>query len=89
LICKLLPGIRAFGSFPAGMAEMRFRVFFGYTLLGAALWSVAFSALGYVLGRNWTVLALYLRPFSVLLIALGLLVLGLWLWSHLRSARHA
>ncbi|MBC5824973.1 MAG: DedA family protein [Candidatus Eremiobacteraeota bacterium] len=87
LICKLLPGIRAFGSFPAGMAEMPVGIFLGYTALGSIIWCIAFGSLGYTLGRNWDVLAVYLRPFSLILLAMLLAAVVLWIWSHFRAER--
>ncbi len=89
LICKLLPGVRAFGSFPAGVAEMPIALFLGYTLVGSVLWCVAFAMIGFTLGRNWDVLAVYLRPFSLLLLALLAVVIGIWIWSHIRVEKHS
>ncbi|MDQ2817608.1 MAG: DedA family protein [Candidatus Eremiobacteraeota bacterium] len=87
LACKLLPGIRAFASYPAGMAEMPLSAFIAYTSLGSAIWCTGFSVLGYTLGRNWDVLAVYLRPFSLVLLAMAAAAIALWIWSHFRAER--
>ncbi len=85
LICKLLPGVRAFGSFPAGVTHMNFGIFFGYTLLGSVIWCILFSEIGFVLGKNWELLANYVRPFSLLLLGLLAVAVVAWVWFHFRS----
>ncbi|MDQ6779741.1 MAG: DedA family protein [Candidatus Eremiobacteraeota bacterium] len=87
LICKLLPGVRAFGSFPAGVTHMRFSTFLGYTLLGSVIWCVLFSEIGFVLGKNWETLATYVRPFSIALIGLLVLAVAAWIYFHFRGER--
>ncbi len=87
LALKLLPGVRAFGSFPAGVTRMRFEVFFGWTLLGSAIWSVLFAGVGYVLGANWVLLGAYARPASFILLGLVVAAVVVWLWVHLRAER--
>lgn len=49
---RLLPGVRHFISFPAGLARMNIARFTFYTGLGGALWMGALLMVGYVLGEN-------------------------------------
>ncbi len=49
---RLVPGLRHFISFPAGLAQMDLRKFFIYTSLGGALWMSVLIALGYYIGQN-------------------------------------
>jgi membrane protein DedA with SNARE-associated domain len=87
LICKLLPGIRAFGSFPAGVTRMNFAVFLGYTSLGALIWALFFVGLGYHLGKHWDVLIEQIKPISIgLLVALALAII-IWLIVRARAER--
>ena len=88
-ICRLLPGVRAIGSLPAGIARMHFAVFLGYTFAGAVVWCAAFATLGYTLGNNWTALEPYVRRFSLLLLGLVALGIGFWIWSHFRAEKQA
>jgi membrane protein DedA with SNARE-associated domain len=88
-ICRLLPGIRAIGSLPAGIARMHVAVFLGYTFAGAAVWSTAFATLGYTLGNNWVALEPYVRRFSLLLLGIVVLAIGFWIWSHFRAEKRA
>lgn len=88
-ICRLLPGIRAIGSLPAGIARMHVAVFLGYTFAGATIWCVAFSLIGYTLGNKWDVLEPYVRKFSLLLLAVLVVIAGLWIWVHFRAQKQA
>jgi membrane protein DedA with SNARE-associated domain len=87
LVLKLLPGVRAFGSFPAGVTRMAFGIFLGWTTLGAAIWSVAFAGVGYVLGRNWVLLGGYARPASFILLGLVVVAVIGWILIHIRAER--
>ncbi|MDQ6767637.1 MAG: DedA family protein [Candidatus Eremiobacteraeota bacterium] len=89
LVLKLLPGIRAFGSFPAGVTRMAFGTFLGYTTLGATIWSVLFAGIGFTLGRNWVLLGAYARPASFILLGLVVIAIVFWIWMHFRAARRS
>ena len=85
LMCKLLPGVRAVASLPAGVVQMPFWRFLGFTFIGAAIWCTGFAYIGLALGRNWDALSPLFSRFAFLLIALIVIGIGLWIWSHLRS----
>lgn len=89
LATKLLPGIRAFGSYPAGVTRMPAGTFLFYTFLGSAIWCTLFSEIGYTLGRNWARLGVYARPASFALLALVIIAVIVWLWAHFRAERQA
>jgi membrane protein DedA with SNARE-associated domain len=89
LILKLLPGVRAFGSFPAGVTRMQLAPFLTYTLLGSVIWSMLFAGIGYTLGKNWDLLGVYARPASFILLGLVAVAIVAWLWSHFRAERRA
>ncbi|MBV8596326.1 MAG: DedA family protein [Candidatus Eremiobacteraeota bacterium] len=88
LVLKLLPGIRAFGSFPAGVTRMQVAPFLTYTILGSVIWSILFAGIGYTLGRNWDLLGVYARPASFVLLALVVIAIVAWVWVHVREERH-
>jgi len=89
LICRLLPGIRAFASLPAGVTRMHVAVFAGFTAAGSLIWCTAFASLGFVLGKNWAELDPFIRRFAVLLIILVVIAIGIWIWSHFRAEKQA
>jgi len=75
---RLLPVVRTFIAFPAGVARMRLLPFAFYTLAGCYLWCLGLAYLGMQLGQHWTALAPYFHRFDGL-IALTMLAAGLWL----------
>ncbi len=78
---RLIPGIRHLISLPAGLCRMSIATFAAYTTLGAGLWSVVLTVLGYVIGGNEALLQenLPLVTAAVLVfVALTLLVYVLW-----------
>jgi membrane protein DedA with SNARE-associated domain len=50
---RLLPVVRTFIAFPAGLARMPMRQFQIYTFLGSWPWCFALAYAGYVLGARW------------------------------------
>ena len=50
---RLLPVVRTFISFPAGIARMPFGRFAVYTFVGAFLWCIPLTAIGEIWGPKW------------------------------------
>ena len=53
LIGRVLPVIRTYISFPAGLAKIDLTKFSLLTFVGALPWCAALALVGYVLGRNY------------------------------------
>ncbi len=51
LMARFLPIIRTFGCIVAGMAEMNYRTFLIYNVVGAVVWGFGMPLLGYSLGN--------------------------------------
>ncbi|MEI6730859.1 MAG: DedA family protein [Pseudomonadota bacterium] len=49
---RLIPGLRHFISFPAGLAKMDLKKFTIYTGVGATIWMSILLAVGYLIGGN-------------------------------------
>lgn len=80
---RLLPVVRTYISFPAGVAKMNFRKFSLYTFMGALPWCILFTWLGVKMGNNWELIREKLHNFDLAII-IGLVVLiGLYIWRHL------
>ena len=80
---RLLPIVRTFISFPAGVARMDLRKFIAYSTAGAFLWSTALVWAGVQLGENWVQIREMLQPFD-LAIAVGVVALAvIFLWLRL------
>jgi len=80
---RLLPIVRTFISFPAGVARMPIKTFVVYSTAGAFLWSMLLVYAGTVLGANWEQIRHALQPFDLLIaFAVGLAVI-LFIWWRL------
>lgn len=62
---RLLPVIRTYISFPAGLSRITVMPFIAATVLGAVPWNLALAYAGYVLGRNYERVSSALGPFTV------------------------
>jgi membrane protein DedA with SNARE-associated domain len=80
-IGRLLPIVRTFISFPAGVARMHIGKFIVYSTLGALLWSMLLVFAGVQLGANWVTIRDMLKPFDMAIAgAVVVLFLGLLWW---------
>lgn len=77
---------RALVPFVAGASRMPYRRFVVADALGAALWTVAFVTLGYVLGASWQVAEQWISR-SGLVLGAVLLLGAVWLWVRRRRRR--
>ena len=77
---RLLPIVRTFISFPAGVARMPIGKFIAYSTAGALPWSLLLVFAGQQLGVRWVDIRHALQPFDTLIaIALvALVVLFVW-----------
>ncbi|MDD5341147.1 MAG: DedA family protein [Patescibacteria group bacterium] len=82
---RLLPVIRTYISFPAGIAEMNFKKFSLFTFLGVIPWTILFTWLGVKLGNNWELIQQKLHNFDLLMLLLLLLLIVLYIWRHLKN----
>ncbi len=80
-IGRLLPIVRTFISFPAGVARMPVGTFIVYSTAGALLWSILLVWAGLQLGANWVTIRDMLKPFDMAIAgAVIALFLGLLWW---------
>ncbi|MDT8273918.1 MAG: DedA family protein, partial [Desulfomonilia bacterium] len=85
--CRLIPGIRQYISFPAGLARMPLFKFCLYTALGAGIWVVILAYIGFFVGNNMDLVRQYSHQASLgmlLLIAAGVFVY-IRRWSRKRT----
>lgn len=83
----LLPIVRSFISFPAGISKMPLKRFLFYVFAGSFIWSLALGYFGMKLGENWTVLREKLKGFDIAIVVL-IVVAGIW-WvcRHFRNRK--
>jgi membrane protein DedA with SNARE-associated domain len=80
-IGRLLPIVRTFISFPAGVARMPIVPFILYSTAGAFLWSALLVWAGTILGANWADIRHMLQPFDLAIaVAVAAAILGFIWW---------
>lgn len=72
---RLIPGIRQLISIPAGLAKMNIAQFSLFTALGAGIWALILTLLGYFIGANEELISTYLKQITIGVIIL-IIVLG-------------
>ena len=71
---RMLPMVRTFIAFPAGVSRMRLLPFSIYTLIGSYIWCLALAYVGMKLGQHWKDVAPYFHRFDAgiaILLTLG------------------
>jgi membrane protein DedA with SNARE-associated domain len=87
-VARLLPVVRTFISLPAGVAEMPFWKFITYTFLGCVPFVYALAFLGHVAGANWQKIEKALAPFSLLIVAVLVVLAVVYVarrWTKVRA----
>ena len=79
---RLLPIIRTYISFPAGVARMNFWKFNVYTFLGSWPWCYGLAYAGYRLGEHWPDLEVYFHEFDFVIGILLLVGIAAFIWLH-------
>ena len=89
---RLLPVVRTFIAFPAGLARMPMLKFQVYTFLGSWPWCFALAYIGYVLGARWNSDPTFRKLFHDFDAAIAaVLVAGFawFVWSRWRERRRS
>jgi len=87
---RLLPVIRTFIAFPAGVAKMNLTRFIVYTFLGSLPWCMALAYVGQKLGEQWDkndTLKTWFHRFDFVIGIMGVLFIVWWVWRHLGNSR--
>ena len=92
LLGRLLPVVRTFIAFPAGIARMRQGKFHLYTFVGSWPWCFALAFVGKQLGDRWNTDPAFHAAFHRfhLVVELALVAAVFWfVWTHWRRAKSA
>ena len=84
---RMLPVVRTFISIPAGIARMPLWRFVLFSVLGAIPWVMLLVWGGVVLGEHWLDLKHQLKGLDYLVVAGLALLVGVFIWRHLRHRR--
>jgi len=92
LLGRLLPVVRTFIAFPAGVARMPQLRFHIYTFIGSWPWCFGLAYVGMKLGEKWHTDPRFAQAFHRfhLVVELGLLAAIIWfVWTHINRFRQA
>lgn len=73
-IGRLIVGIRQYISLPAGLSRMRLDRFVIYTALGAGIWVIILTLIGYLVGSNEELVQMYVRKSALYLLVFAALL---------------
>ena len=85
-IARLLPAVRTFIAFPAGVARMNMPKFIMYTFIGSLIWCWLLAYAGMKFGEHWDKLKVYFHEFHYVIIVAGVIFL---IWYVRRHFKHA
>ena len=91
-VSRLLPAIRTFIAFPAGVARMNLTRFVIYTFAGSLPWCLGLAYVGQKLGEQWdkdATLKTWFHRFDFLIGIAGALFVAWWVWRHIKHSRPA
>ena len=87
VLARFVPIVRTFAPIVAGVGTMPYRVFVTYNLVGALLWAVGVTTLGYVLGESIPDIDKYLLPVIAGIIFLSILPIAFEILRNRKGSR--
>lgn len=82
---RLIPAVRQYISLPAGLAKMNLWKFSLYTSLGAGIWVIILTLLGYFIGHNQELINEYLK--IIIVSILSLLAIGILFYIRIKTKK--
>jgi membrane protein DedA with SNARE-associated domain len=89
-VSRLLPAIRTFIAFPAGVARMNLKKFVIYTFAGSLPWCLGLAYIGQKLGEQWEKdprLKTLFHRFDFVIGIVLVLAAAWWIWRHVKHSR--
>jgi len=84
---RLIPVIRTFISFPAGITKMNMTRFVIYSFLGSLIWSILLTYIGFRLGENWEEIRQIFHGLDWIILVLIILGVIWWIARHIKNSR--
>ncbi len=84
-LARMLPAIRTFIAFPAGVVRMNMPKFIFYTFVGSFIWCALLAYAGMKFGENWVSLKVYFHEFHYLIALAGLLFIAWYVRRHFKQ----
>jgi membrane protein DedA with SNARE-associated domain len=89
-VSRMLPAIRTFIAFPAGVARMNLKRFVIYTFAGSFPWCLGLAYVGQKLGEKWNkddTLKTWFHRFDFLIGIVAVILIAWWIWRHVGHLR--
>ena len=86
-VARLLPVVRTFIAFPAGVARMPMGKFVGYTFAGSLPWCLGLAWVGMKLGEHIDELKPWFHRFDAVLVAAGLVAVAWFVRKQFKARR--
>lgn len=83
---RLIPGLRHFISFPAGLAHMNLGRFIWYTAFGSALWVTILAYIGKFVGDNFELVMRYSRQALLGVLVVMTVVFAIYIRQHKKKS---
>ncbi len=83
-LSRLMPVVRTFISFPAGVARMHLGKFTLLSFAGSLPWCWGLAIGGYFLGEHWEELRAVMRPFDIPILLVLFALIGWYVYRHVR-----
>ncbi len=77
---RLIPGIRHLISLPAGLTRMNYGKFAFYTCLGAGMWSLVLTTMGWYIGGNEELIRQYLKHITIAVVVAMIIAMAIYWW---------
>ena len=75
---RLIPGVRQLISIPAGLCKMDIVKFSAYTALGAGIWALILTLLGYFIGENEELINTYLKQITIVVMLVLVIISAIY-----------
>lgn len=86
-IGRLLPAVRTFIAFPAGIARMHMGKFILYTFTGSLIWCWLLAYAGMKMGENWESLKVYFHEFHYVIVFAAVIFMIWYIRRHLKALK--
>lgn len=87
LIGRIISGVRAVISYPAGLFEMPYWRFLLYTIIGSTIWALLAVSVGWILGPHIVNALNATKRYEVPVIVGIVILLALWYWFDRRRKK--
>ena len=84
-IGRLLPAVRTFSAFPAGVARMPMGKFISFTFVGSFIWCYLLAFAGFMMGEHWESLKVYFHQFHYIIAGAGLIFVIWYIRRHFKD----